>query len=206
MKDNKVLSTIYGIALFVALIGAIGLLYSSIELFQYTSLGDYSLMFGHNGYYMTKAFYEFQKIVVVPILIAAIFAIVGVVGGTSYIFSKKQIFKVVFSSCIVATVIVTLAAMISVNIIWNSYFSKNGAKLDVYSIIYGQNMTTCYALFSTTMSSLIQNLVCFAVILALPAYEFGKQIIEKIKNRKNKENENSSVEELQESLNNSEKE
>ena len=201
MKENKVLSAIYGIALFVAFIGAIGLLYSAIELLEYTSFG-YDSSYG--GAVINNIYYKLQQPIAIALLVSAIFAIVGVVGGLGYVFSKTRKFKIIYLSCAATAVLSILAALITVLVIWRG--GNYGSEFEGTILIYKQNDVACLALYSAAMSSVIQNLACFTVVAALTAYDFFKTIIEKIKNKKNNESENSSVEELQESLEISEKE
>lgn len=191
MKENKVLSVVYGIALFAALMGAIGLLYSSVDLLRYTT---YHL--DYDGVHFTKEFTDFQKPVAISLLVSSIFAIAGVVGGTGYIFSKKRVFKIIFLSCTVVAVIATLATLIAVCSISNSYIGKNYEKVDGVLLIY--NSTTVYALYTTSMSALIQVLVCIFVIFAIVLFDFVKPIIEKRKNGKVENSSESSQEESQE--------
>lgn len=186
MKENKVLSAIYGIALFAALMGIVGLFYNAIELLRYTSYGSSS-----NGY-LSSAFYHFQKPVAITLLVTSIFAIAGVVGGTGNIFSKKRITKIIFLSCIAISVLAMLAAFISVLSIWNTYFLKDRKTIEGTVLIYSG--ATDVALYSTAMSSIIQNLVCVVVVAALMVYDFVKPIIE---NKRSSKSDNSSAEELQ---------
>jgi len=184
MKENKVLSVVYGIALFAALMGAVGLLYSSVDLLRYTSLYNYSYN-GHAVYSLDEAFTDFQKPVAITLLVSAIFAIAGVVGGTGYIFSKKRVFKIIFLSCTIVAVIATLATLIAVCSIWNVYISEHSRNIDgTFLLSNGSDKATCYALYTTSMSALIQNLLCFAVISAMIIFDFVKPIIEKRKNSK----------------------
>lgn len=199
MKENKVLSVIFGIALLAVLISAIGLLFSSVELLGYTALYNQK---SSTYYYTRQEYYDFQKPIAISLFIAAIFAIVGVVGGTGYIFSKKRVFKIIFLSCIVIAVIATLASLISVCSIWNTYADKNCITEDGVILLTSEIDATCYALYTTTMSSIIQNLVCVVVVSALTVYDFVKPIIE---NKRSSKSDNSSAEELRD-INVSEKE
>lgn len=201
MKENKVLSVVYGIALFAALMGAVGLLYSSINLLRYTS---FYVIKGYDGVYsysLDETFTDFQNPVAITLLVSSIFAIAGVVGGTGYMFSKKRVFKILFLSCIAVAVIATLATLIAVCSIWNVYMvRKNYHKADGVFLINNSNTdsNTIYALYTTSMSALIQNLLCFAVVSAMIIFDFVKPIIEKRKNSKVENSSESSQEELQE--------
>lgn len=206
MKENKVLSVIYGVALLVALMSIVGLFYNAIEMLGYTTFYTSS----HDVYLVSKEFTDFQKPIAITVLVASLIGIIGVASGVSYMFVKKPLLRKIFLTCIGISVITILVALIAVCSIGNSYMGKQfkhdeGVTIISYSISYSQTKIECFALYSTAMSSLIQNLVCFAVILALPVYEFVKPIIEKTRNKKYKESENSSVEELQD-INVSEKE
>lgn len=190
MKDNKVLSAIYGIALFVALIGVIGLLYNAIEMLTYTSYygGDGT----NQAYFIEEAFNDFQKPVAVALLVASLIGIIGVGAGVCYLFVKKPLFKIVCLSCVAVTVVCALAVLIATYSIWNSYYK---------SLYYGKIWTELghnnprpiyegnleFSIYSTVLSALIQNLVCFVVIAAALVYDFVKGILNKKKDNKTEE-------------------
>lgn len=192
MKENKVLSAIYGIVLFVALIGVVALLYNAIEMLNYTTSYIYD-----SNYYAGKEFTDVQKPIAIALLVASIVGILGVAAGVVYLFVQKPLLKIIILSCIAIVIAVIFIAIITVCAKWNSYYSNVEVKLEGSNKVHliggtGFNsqdtkMAGTFAIYSASLTSLIQNLVCFVVIAAALVYDFVKGILNKKKGNKTEE-------------------
>lgn len=170
MKQNKVLSVVYGIALFVALLSVVALLYSAIEMLSYTT-------FYWEGS-PTIAYTEFQKPIAIALLIASIIGIIGVAAGVAYLFVKKPLLKIICLACIAAAVVVVLAALITTCSCWNKLYSEDNHLRNPNQI---NSSSSTFTMYSAALTSVIQNFVCFAVIAAVLAYDFVKGVKDKKK-------------------------
>lgn len=187
MKDNKVLSAAYGIALFVALVGVVGLFYNGIEMLCYTTF--YSEH--NNSIFIQEAYTNLQKPIAITVLIAGILGMAGVCAGVLNLFVKKPVSKYICLACIGAAFLDVLASVIAVSAVWKSQYFGAGYKWTGWGMPYfvgglsnseNQIFAQAYTIYSASLSSLIQNLVCFAVIVAVPVYEFVRDIIKGKKN------------------------
>lgn len=175
MKENKVLSVIYGIALFVALIGVVALLYNAIEMLSYTTFYDND----RYHYFFTEEYTNFQAPIAIAILVSSIVGIIGVGAGAAYLFVKKPLFKIICLSFIAVSVAAIVAALIVVCCYWNINY-KNELQTYPY-IIQNTTQITLFAVYSEALASVIENLVCYAVIAAVLVYDFVKCINDKKK-------------------------
>ncbi len=184
MKDNKVLTVIYGIALFAALTGIVSLLYNGIEMLSYTSYYKNDYVNWNTVYQPTENYIDFQRPIAIAFLVASIFGFFGVCAGVSYLFVKKPLFKIICISCIAVAVVAILAALIVVCSVWNTYYTKNCERFNGYYphfISSSSELVAIFAVYSASLSSAIQNFVCFTVILAVIVFEFVKSVKEKKK-------------------------
>ena len=183
MKEHKVLSVIYGIALFAALLGVVGLLYNAIEMLINTTFFEYSY---RDGYTLMEEFHNIQKPIAIAIMIASVIGIVGIGGAVAYLFIKKPPFKLICLSCIAVVILVILATLIAICVKWNTYYSTaNFSRIAGSDKIHfiGNNldssaakMAQAYTLYSTALASVIENLVCYTVVAALMVYDFIKNV------------------------------
>ncbi len=186
MKDNKVLSAIYGIALFVALIGIVALLYSAIEMLNYTTFYDVEYLEGKYIDIIQPAYTELQKPIAIALLIASVIGILGVCAGVGYLFVKKPLLKKICLACVVAAVVTVVTVLIVVCSYWNKFYSKKYKNYNKNPNEIFKNSSD-FALYSASLTSVIQNLVCFAVIAAVLVYDFVKGIKDKRKETATKE-------------------
>lgn len=179
MKQNKVLSVVYGIALFVALLSVVALLYSAIETLSYTSFYETVTM---TKYEPTKRYFNFQKPIAVALLVASVFGVVGVAAGVAYLFVKKPLFKIICLACVAVAVVAIMAALIAVCTRWNSCYKDYwGNSANNYPQLISGSLADRFAIYSAALASVIQNFVCFAVIAAALVYDFVKGVKDKKK-------------------------
>lgn len=176
MKSNKVLSALYGIALFIALISIVGLLYSSIEMLCYT---NFASKISGGGYKLIETYTEFQKPVAITLLVVSVIGIIGLSAGVAYLFVKKPLLKIIFLTLVAAAVVAVIVGIIIICSYWRSYYFdafyyENYALENDFPHILNSSSTTssAFVMYSTALSSTIQNLLCFAVIAALLVYDF----------------------------------
>lgn len=181
MNNNKVLSVVYGIALFIALISVVGLLYNGIEMLTYTNF--YQEKSGR--YELTDAYKDFQEPTAIALLIASSIGIIGVCAGIAYLFVKKPLLKIIFLTCVAVAVVAAVVAIILISSWWQSYYFENAPGHEIlfphFLLLANKLVSSAFAMYSTALSSVVQSLVCFMVVAALLVYDFVKGIRDKKK-------------------------
>lgn len=171
MNKKSVLSVIYGIAVFVAFVSAVALLYGAIELLCNTTFYDYSYDGVQSTYYVEEPFYEVQAPLGSYLLVTAIVAIVGSICSLFAAFGKKTAVKKVAFCTVCAVVLVAVVFLIAGASVWNTYYqgtlSENGIYPSGPAHIRGGVAASVFAIYSAFMSSMVQLLAIFVVIVAL---------------------------------------
>ena len=174
MNKNGVLNVIYGIAVFVAFVSAVALLYGAIELLCNTTFYDYSYDGVQSTYYVEEPFYEVQAPLGSYLLVTAIVAIVGSICSLFAAFGKMTAVKKVAFCTVCAVVLVAVVFLIAGASVWNTYYqgtlSENGIYPSGPAHIRGGVAASVFAIYSAFMSSMVQLLAVFAVIAGVLIY------------------------------------
>lgn len=165
IDKHKVLAVVLIIALFAAFVSAIELLYNGIELLQYTTLYSYN-----KKYILGEGFSAIQKPFAIICILAAIVALLGVAAGVASFITKKPAGKIVSMVICLIALTAFLAFIISVvckwrNYYWEEYNSYVQEKFPDF-VPSSQTGATLFALYSTVLTSLIQQLIYFAIVSA----------------------------------------
>lgn len=179
MKLNKVLNVVFAIALFAALIGAIGLLYNGIEMLRYTT---FSYGANEEENVMRTAL---QKPTAIALLIAGLFGILGVAAGVLYLSAKKPIIKVISLAIAVISLVAFVVCLAIVESKWNIRYKESYRDLyDKYK--YGPPfyinptsaiLTSGFSIYSTAVAALVQSMIYFVVIIAIAVKDFVQDIL-----------------------------
>lgn len=165
---RKIFIVIYAVALVALLANVVIVLYNSIDMFSYRMVGWESLV------------KSFQIPLAVISLLSFVFSVAALVSGVLIIYKndKKSAFilKIITVSCLVAIIILAIAATI-----WfrTDYFTPSSWNKRLPSV-RGDDQ---YALLSVVITNLLTQIVYICVLAAL---QILPSLIAGIKNKKNK--------------------
>ncbi len=147
------------------------LLYGAIELLCNTTFYDFSYDGVQSTYYVEEPFYEVQAPLGSFLLVTAIVAVIGSVCSLFVVFGKKDSVKKVSLCTVCAVMLVALVFIIAGACVWNTYhhgtLSENGIYPSTPALIRGGVAASVFAIYSAFMSSMVQLLAIFAVIVAV---------------------------------------
>lgn len=176
MNKNGVLNVIYGIAVFVAFVSAVALLYGAIELLCNTTFyteknisEDYSYVYLYSP---GKTFYSFQVPLGWFLLLTAIAAIAGCVCALFAVFGKRTAVKRV-SFCMVCAVVVAIIIFLIAGMgVWNTEYQSFWDEDHIYNGGYPAiiSYSSSFVIYSAYMTSMVQLLAVFAVIAGVLIY------------------------------------
>ena len=165
---RKIFTVIYAVALVALLANVVIVLYNSIDMFTYRMVRGESLV------------KSFQIPLAVISLLSFIFSVAALVSGVLILYKNDKksalILKIITVSCLVAIIILAIAATI-----WfrTDYFTPSSWNERLPSV-RGDDQ---YALLSVVMTNLLTQIVYICVLAAL---QILPSLIAGIKNKKNK--------------------
>ena len=165
---RKIFIVIYAVALVALLANVVIVLYNSIDMFSYRMVGWESLV------------KSFQIPLAVISLLSFVFSVAALVSGVLIIYKNDKksalILKIITVSCLVAIIILAIAATI-----WfrTDYFTPSSWNKRLPSV-RGDDQ---YALLSVVITNLLTQIVYICVLAAL---QILPSLIAGIKNKKNK--------------------
>ena len=165
---RKIFIVIYAVALVALLANVVIVLYNSIDMFSYRMVGWESLV------------KSFQIPLAVISLLSFVFSVAALVSGVLIIYKNDKksalILKIITVSCLVAIIILAIAATI-----WfrTDYFTPSSWNKRLPSV-RGDDQ---YALLSVVITNLLTQIV---YICGLAARQILPSLIAGIKNKKNK--------------------
>ncbi|MDE7452896.1 MAG: hypothetical protein K2N22_00625 [Clostridia bacterium] len=171
MSKQRILTFFQIIALVAAVAGAVSLLYNAIDMLTNTPFVKLEYSAGSGYEYLTAAeFKDGQKPLAIITLVASVFAFVGAGAGTASLFVKNKWRKTVCIALSVVAVVACLVLIIAASCVWSDFYkeyvSKEYASLKPHPI-RGEVMSSLFAIYSSVMSMLIQQLV-YTVIFTVP--------------------------------------
>lgn len=205
MKANRVFNVIFGIALFAAFVGMVTCLYNAIDMFTYTTFSPFYNS-STKSLEVSEVYNELQKPLATVLLVASIISLVGVVAAGLGLFCKKTVVKAISLTASVVVALSFIGFMIWAYNVWFSYLKDcefySSAWFNIVDVgipffissfkryssisgyIYYDGQVAQYALYSTVMSALLQQLIYFAVVAGTITYYFVRPIIETKRNKK----------------------